>query len=321
MSPLARYPACSSALLVFVGLLAFFWAAGTLDPQAIPHYATSRREVIGMALMLMLLPPYFVATTIAMRRHSLSLVEALRPWVADPRDCDRAWQAVASGWRQGWLPGAVLGFAMGLLNTSIIDALTATVAPRIHLSLSLGQLFLWTTIGVVLGIRFVAARAFRRLGEVVSFELFRLDRLKPLARSGLVDMMVIAGALAFAPLQSLDAEFRWYNYSFGLAVASLASLALVVWPLWPIHGRIRADRRRRLDSLDALIAEQPAPTTRPEILALEPILSHRDRLASLRPWLVSTDLVSRFLLYLIFPPLAWAGAAIVERIVDQLLSR
>jgi hypothetical protein len=32
-------------------------------------------------------------------------------------------------------------------------------------------------------------------------------------------------------------------------------------------------------------------------------------------------LLSRVVLYLVIPPLAWAGAAVVERMVDALLSR
>jgi hypothetical protein len=181
-------------------------------------------------------------------------------------------------------------------------------------------MFLWLLIGVVLVVGFRASSGFRRLGEVVRFELFRLDRLKPLARSGLLDMLVIAGALAFTPLQSLDAEFRWYNYQFGLLVAGVAALLLVVWPLWPIHVRIRAEKSRRIAAIDALIAGAGEATTRAETVELEALLSHRDRLVNLRAWLFSTDLVSRFLLYLIIPPLAWVGAAIVERVVDRILA-
>lgn len=320
MGWITRFPATASGLILLVLLTLWLAGMGALSPDELPHYVTSRQEVIGMALMLLLLPPYFVSATIAQRRHSLTLIEELRPLVRHPEDCDRAREAITRGWRTAFLPGLLIGLVMGLLNTSPLDAWTSTVGRSVHLGLSAGQMFLWLLIGVALVIGFKASSGFRRLGEVVHFELFRLDRLKPLARSGLLDMLVIAGALAFTPLQSLDAEFRWYNYQFGLLVAGVASILLVVWPLWPIHVRIRAEKRRRIAAIDAQIAAAGEPTTRAETVELETLLSHRDRLVGLRAWLFSTDLVSRFLLYLIIPPLAWVGAAIVERAVDLFLA-
>ena len=320
MDWIRRFPALVSSALLLGLLITWFAAMGALSPAELPHYARSAREVIGMALMLILLPPYLVAMSIVTRRLSLRLVEELRPLARDPEDCERARQAILDGWRQALLPGALLGISMGLVNTSPVDAFTTTVGARVHIALMSGQMLLWLAIGLLLSVRFVASRGFRRLGEVIEFELFRLDQLKPLARSGLLDMVVIAGALAFSPLQTLDAEFRWYNYQYGLIVATIASGLLVVWPLTPIHRRIRAEKARRLEELERLLAGEEATPTLAGLSRLETLLAHRDRLQNLRPWLFSTDFVSRFLLYLIIPPLAWVGAAIVERFVDRLLT-
>ena len=320
MGWISRFPATASGLTLLAVLALWLAWTGALSPDELPHYAGSRREVIGMALMLMLLPPYFVSATIATRRHALTLIEELRPLVDRPEECDRARAAIVRGWRTAWIPGLPIGLVMGLLNTSPLEAWTTSVGRSVHLGLSAGQMFLWLLIGVALVVGFRASSGFRRLGEVVRFELFGLDHLKPLARAGLLDMLVIAGALAFTPLQSLDAEFRWYNYQFGLLVAGAASILLVVWPLWPIHVRIRAEKQRRIDAIDALIGAAGEPMTRAETAELEALLAHRDRLVGLRAWLFSTDLISRFLLYLIIPPLAWVGAAIVERLVDRILA-
>ena len=53
---------------------------------------------------------------------------------------------------------------------------------------------------------------------------------------------------------------------------------------------------------------------------LESLLAHRDRLREQSTWPLSTALVSRVFLYLIIPPLAWAGAALVELLVDRLIA-
>ena len=315
-----RFPATTSGAVLLCILVLWFAAMGALSPEELPHYAQSRREVIGMALMLILLPPYLVAVSIVTRRLSLRLVDELEPLSRRPQDCDRARRAIQNGWKRALLPGALLGVVLGLANTSSIDAFTTTVAAHVHIALMSGQMLLWLLIGLLLAIRFVASRGFRRLGEVLDFELFRLDQLKPLARSGLLDMVMIAGALALSPLQALDAEFRWYNYQYGLFVAVFASGLLVIWPLLPIHRRIRAEKARQLAHVERLLADEGSASTTAELSRLETLLAHRDRLKNLRPWLFSTDLVSRFLLYLISPPLAWVGAAIVERFVDRILT-
>ncbi len=313
MSCLGRVPAILPGLTLLVALAAWFGAMGAFDPPAVPVFSGSRREVIGMALMLTLLPPYLVAGTIAVQRYSLRLLDELRPPRVRPGDRDEVRRSIDAGWRRVWPFGVVLGLVMGSMNTSLVEALNATIAPRVHLGLTMGQIVIWLVIGLVLAIRFETARAFRRLGRVVELDLFRLGQLKPLARSGLADMMVVAGALAISPLQSLDAEFRWYNYHFALIVSGMAVGLLLVWPLWPVHRRVRAE-------IDALIAPESSASDRDAIQRVEVLLAHRDRVAGLRTWILSTDLAWRFILYLVIPPLAWAGAALVERVVDRMLS-
>ena len=54
-----------------------------------------------------------------------------------------------------------------------------------------------------------------------------------------------------------------------------------------------------------------------DILTVESLLSHRDRVAQAPEWSTDTRGFSRAAFYLIVPPLAWVGAAIVEKGVDQ----
>jgi hypothetical protein len=227
--------------------------------------------------------------------------------------------AIRGALRRSWLPATAIGFAAGLFNAPNIYAFTESTTPSIDISISVGQMFLWLLIAQVFGLRIEAARAFRRLGEVVHFDLFQLHRLKPLARSGLVDIMVITGALLISPLQSLDAEFRWYNYGFALMVAIPGSITLLLWPLWSIHGRIRDEKEAQLSRINGWIQTANRATTPEDTLKLEMLLAHRDRVRAQRTWLLSTDVASRVFLYLIIPPLAWVGAAMVERLVDQLV--
>lgn len=320
MNWIRRHPAATSGAIVFAILAAFFAWTGAITGREIPSYAGSRTEVIGMTLMLLLLPPYFVMTSIVVRRYSLGLLEQLRPSIPDDEDLLHARHAITDGWR-AWPIGVAIGIGLASFNTSIFEAVAAPTARSVTIALSLGQSTIWIVIGVVLVMRFRVARAFRRLGRSVDFELFALGRLKPVARSALADVVVVAGALAFSPLQALDAEFRWYNFHFGIGLAILSIAVLLVWPLWPLHRRIHEAKTQRLAEIDARVFEATAPSTTEEIVRLESLLAHRDRIAMVGTWLISIDLVWRFVLYLVIPPLAWVAAAIVERGVDAALAQ
>jgi hypothetical protein len=128
----------------------------------------------------------------------------------------------------------------------------------------------------------------------------------------------IAGAMAFVPLQSLDAAFRWYNYGSALAVAIPASAFILFWPLAPLHRRIRLAKEAQLKDLETAISEAVAEP-KADVATFEPLISHRDRVRRLGTWLLSTQLVSRIVLYLVIPPLVWVGAALVERFVNAFI--
>ena len=296
-------------------LLLIFWATGTLLPTAAPDWATSPRAITGMALMLAGVPAFVVASLPIARRRSLELVEELRPLLPRPELADEAGDRIREGLRRNWPLGVAIGFGLGLLNTDPLRAFGGDL-PWVEGSISLGQMLMWCLIGVLGVSRIAAARAFRQLGEEVTFDLFRPERLRPLARSGVVDVVIVAGALLFSPLQSLDAEFRWVNYRFGLLVAVPATAFFLVWPLLGVHARIRADRDARLRAVDAELDAAPR-AGEDATLRAETLLAHRDRLLAVRTWPLGTRLISRVLLYLVFPPLAWTGAAIVERLLDD----
>ena len=65
---------------------------------------------------------------------------------------------------------------------------------------------------------------------------------------------------------------------------------------------------------DQLTHEGPRPE-------LELLLQHRDRLRQSHTWPFDLGLVYRLLLYVVIPPLAWLGAALVETAVEGLISR
>jgi len=313
-------PGLAAAGGVGLALTVVFASLGHFSGEsAAPDW--SARELAGMAFMLIGLPAYLLAAWTIGQRRSLELVEQMRPRLPDPRVADRATAQIEGAWSGTWWIGTAIGIVLSLFNTQPLWAILESPAPRVSVPISLGQVLLWTVIGNLLATRFAVSNAFAALGESVSADVFGLERLRPLARNGVVDAAIVMGALLFVPLQSLDAEFRWENYRFGLLVALPALAVFLFWPLRTVHRRIRADRDARLRAVDEQIeAAGDAPPEGPEETErLEHLLAHRDRLREARTWPLDLRLLSRVLLYVIIPPLAWAAAALVERGVDAAL--
>lgn len=318
---LLEYPATISASSCLLVLASLFWVTGALWPTELPDYASSRRQITGMSLMLILLPGYLLAAGFHLHRRSLETIDQLEPSLPAEGYAEAARKAIRGALSKALAVGSVFGIGMGFFNTQLGYALFESSTPRIDITITLGQILLWWMVGVVLTERLIVARGFDHLGEVIPFDLFQLDRLRLFARSGLNDVLVIAGAVAFSSLQSLDAEFRWYNYSFALMIAISASLTLLVLPLRRLHRRIVQERTRQLARAEALIDAASVGENREDLARFEALLAHRERLRDQQTWPFSTALVSRVVAYLIIPPIAWAGAALVERLVTQWADR
>ena len=316
-------PGPGVAVAVLVALALFNFATGVFRPNALPDYAGSARQIIGMGLMTTLLPAYLIVATWFGQRRSFALLEALRSRLPDPAPIDGAGETLRGGLRATWVQGIVLGCFLALFNTQPVEALRGPL-PVLEGAISFGQFALWIAVALLFGVRRKAAHAFRELARIVPIDLFRPETQRLIARSGVVDVAVVAGALLFTPLQSLDAEFRWYNYHFGLLVALPAAAFFLLWPITPLHRRNQVERDAQLAALDAKLDETLHGDGRTAsedgaIGRLETLLAHRDRIARVRTWPLSTGLLSRVFLYLVIPPLAWAAAAVVERFVDRLL--
>ena len=83
-----------------------------------------------------------------------------------------------------------------------------------------------------------------------------------------------------------------------------------------IRMRILAAIEQRI--LDKSQADQ-SQADRP-IPELESLLQHRDRLRHAYTWPVDLGIVYRLLFYVVIPPLAWFGAALMETAVQEFLN-
>jgi hypothetical protein len=273
----------------------------------------SATQLWGTVLVYALVPGYFVYVFVWQWRRAEEAVASLRPLVPAP-DSLRS-EVLATRW--SWLlAGVVLGALYGLSQYGgDLAALDAGASLALDMVLILGNVVTWSVIGWVLGWRLPISVAFSRVGRVVAVDLYDPHALRPFARVAVLDVLVVMGAVALMPLQSLDAEFRLANYVPGLLVGVPAALLLFAVPLWGVHQRIRTVKAARVVDLQRKIHD----CDRDDVARLETLVSHRDRVQAVHTWPLDLRLLFRALFYLVLPPLAWVAAALVENLVNRVI--
>jgi hypothetical protein len=317
---LAR-PKLSLPLGIGGAWLVYFAASGALFPNAFSASWTSSLQITGMALMSALMLGYLAGFFIYTSEETLENVEQLRPLFTGPE----AEQLVASLNRlrpaRFWLATAV-GVGLGSLNVDWTNVVHIGRTPHwpIDLSMMVGSMAVWIVAAQLIYSRAHDALLISRLGRsFVEVDVFQPDRLGAFARIGILDFLLAMGALALTSLQALDAEFRYYNYSFAFAVVLPGGAFLLLTPMWGIHQRLREAKASALagveaDNAAASRAHDPQP-----LLHLNALVDRRAYLRGVRTWPMDLGAISRVGFYLIIPPLAWVGAAVVEMIVTRLL--
>ena len=266
-------------------------------------------QLWGTALTYTFISGYLLAAIVYRHRGHRDAVKALIPMATSTDAVDEALADVST--RVLVLAG-VAGAIFGLSQYAVVLSTPSLLHPVPDIPLIVGNVLLWIVVGGLTVSRMQDVLAMRRLGRNLNVDLYNLKALRPIGRSAVVDVLVVMGALAFMPLQSLDAEFNWGNYEAGLFFGLIVSVLIFYLPLSGVHAQIREAKAARLQALQALIDGQD----RSDVVALEALVAHRDRVAHLSSWPVDMSILSRVGFYLIIPPLAWVGAALVETLVQ-----
>lgn len=231
--------------------------------------------------------------------------------------------------RTMWLQlgaGAVCGFIhMSFVRGSPVATVTEMLASRPGLMSTLGALLVWVVMTAVISMLVQQAVIFARLGtRHVRVRLLNTRGLLPFARVSISASLAIIGALALFPLMGIESGMNLMEIVPG-AVATLAPLlAIFIVPVWPIHRRLVQTKERQLASVNLRIEDrlEDGASVCPEAAVLEelaPLLAYRREIAQASTWPFDSSNVTRLLFYLIIPPLTWAGAALIENLVDWLL--
>jgi len=296
--------------LLMIGLITVYISVDVLSN--LPAGYTSSLELLGQLMLFTLLLPYLLVGVIYAQRYSLKLAH-------ETEEFDEALAHAVSHPPARFL---LMGIIAGLLYANLFNvpsSFWSELESPVVLSILLSQNLVWVCIGPAIAIRLHTAMQFNEAGKRVPINIYEQSSLRPFSRNSLVDVLVIMGALSLTALQSIDAQFRYFNYVWSLIVSIPAALTLAVVPMVAIHRRILALRNTEHTAINKIIKDSPRDLATTNIAALELLLQRRERLLALNTWPVDVTIVVRFFLYLVIPPLAWLGAAMVEIALDTAI--
>ena len=300
-------------LVLLVTAVTYFTMAWIVEGGQIRD-AIGERQFAGTLALFSILPSYLLGMMTLQRRRTgqaLAALESSHHMPALQQIRDRLGRLSRMG-----LFVVLVGIAFGAVqNLAFLQAMYQQVSLNLmDVAFVSGNCFLWGVVALILCWRLPVSVEISRLGGALKLDIYRLDKLKPLTRVATTDILVVAGAMAFMALQSLDAEFRIGNYNAGVLVGIPSAIVLFVLPLWGLHKNIKQSKTERLRSLRGRLDE----VDRQNVAELETLTAHIDRVRSIPNWPVDLQTATRVFAYVIIPPLAWVGAALVENLVNGL---
>lgn len=278
------------------------------------EFGMSERRRFGTILMFTILPAY----VLIMQYYSWRVAWQTTQDYSYLTPPEGRVHAVRANKRPGWWMWPVVGVGtlFGLYDFSQLDWL-ARLGSQTAFDTWFRFLALvtWALVFWMLCWRLHCALQFRALGAKLKLDVYQLDGLGGFVRQPLFSLLIVAGAMALMPLQSLDFELRWLNFRAGLIVSIPSILALVLPPIWGLHSNMRNVIRARVAELQVEINN----CDRNDFAQLALLTEHRETVRDFNSWPLDVGLVGKVLFYVFIPPLAWVAAALVEQVVDGVV--
>jgi uncharacterized membrane protein len=279
-----------------------------------------RTTAIGSSLFFALLITYAIVAGAYVIRRSMRALHDLRPSL----DCDEtAFEAVLASISKTdlatTLAFAGLGLAGGAAHNFILreGAFNSTALSR--LGGIVGTELVWLAVTFLVATFLRNANIFARLGEQhVKIDLLKPQALYPFGLIAVLPTLGLLGTQVLYPLLSLDGGFNATGTLPGFMITLVSLTYLFVRTTWPLHKRIVQTKQDAIDAVQDQIDQLRDRGA--SIAELQPHLTHRDYLEHLSEWPFKVSTLARWSLYLLIPPMTWVGAALIENVVDMMLS-
>ncbi len=300
---LARF----APLLIFAFLFVTLLLSLVATDEVIRERSMADIQLSGTVVMFLLLPVYLLfcmrELTERSDRHLNDLVQVVPP---DELSNVRSQITHLSPWAfLAMLLGVVFG---ALQNNELVTKVVEGQGSPLDVYVALSNCLIWVMVALVLAWRVPHSFALRRLGRVATFNTDLPQQLLPFSRIAMMDVLVVAGALVFMPLQSLDAEFRLHNYLPGFVIGFLAAIIFLLNPLLGAREVIQREKSRVLQRVE----QDLSALEWDDFASRAPLVAYRDRILEIPSLPVDMAGVTRLLLYFVLPPIAWVTTAYLE---------
>jgi len=301
--------ALPSAWLIFS--LGYYWLVHTYSEGSGCCWP-SASNLWGTIATYSAIPAYILLLSTYLWRHTHKLIDDL--WPTDAADIKArvlnpplfypvAFCTLAAS-------VAIAQYASTLMQLSLLENIW------LDLSMIVSNFITWTLSAWLVSSRIFAGIAMMKLGSRYPVDLYNLSEVRPFGRMAILDLLFAMGILALIPLQSLDFELRWDNYQDALLFVLPVAFAMTLLPMWGVHRAILNQKTMKEEAVQVLIDN----ADHDDLVGMEALLSHRDRITDLVTWPVDVKLASRIALYVVLPPIAWSAAAMVEVFIERFIA-
>ncbi len=203
-------------------------------------------------------------------------------------------------------------FLAGGLNGMLYE-LTAN---PIRFALAVGPLPVWVTMCVAMSALFRNAVLFRSVSRELDIRILEPDSYMPIGTMAVTSTLVVLGALGLLSIMWLGGPVNWWTTLPALAFFSPLVILLLLVPVLPVHRQLKQQRAQAVaDAQEALRQAQQG-----SVEARAAALSLRREVSRLPTWPFDVPAITRFVSYAIIVPLTWAGAALIEILVNAVVS-
>jgi hypothetical protein len=232
----------------------------------------------------------------------------------------------------GWLASGLVGIGFGFLGPWLTEPeigppqyfwMVPYWSPEVYWHRLLG-LWIVTWMGLFIHVALAISRRASRLAR----DLRELDPFDPLAprpfvRIGQANGLAAAALLSILGLLGIDQGVTWMLLIFG-SISIVVTVTATLLPILGIRGRIGRARFREAEwcarEMDRERSRVRAAGAVGQGGRLADLAAYREMIASVNPWGFDIPALRRLLLYLLIPLVSWVLSALVQEVVQRVLT-